>query len=117
MIGCRHALQTGSMRTAFGWSCRTGTIEFNERSIRNLAGIKATGAELAPSRSPRDVVALRVCKCRHSAAEKRAPRPKARSTISEQYLSRGRSSSTRGERWTSSRDNAADNAVLLMIWS
>jgi hypothetical protein len=31
----QHALQTGVMRTGFGWSCRTGITEFNERSIRN----------------------------------------------------------------------------------
>ena len=31
----QHALQTGVMRTAFGWTCRTGITEFNERSIRN----------------------------------------------------------------------------------
>jgi hypothetical protein len=30
-----HALDTGIMRTAFGWTCRTGVTEFNERSIRN----------------------------------------------------------------------------------
>jgi DNA polymerase I-like protein with 3'-5' exonuclease and polymerase domains len=31
----QHALQTGMMRTAFEWRCRTGITEFNERSIRN----------------------------------------------------------------------------------
>ena len=31
----QHALQTGQMRTAFDWTCRTGITEFNERSIRN----------------------------------------------------------------------------------
>jgi DNA polymerase I-like protein with 3'-5' exonuclease and polymerase domains len=31
----QHALQTGIMRTAFGWTCRTCITEFNERSIRN----------------------------------------------------------------------------------
>jgi hypothetical protein len=31
----QHALQTGIMRTVFGWYCRTGITEFNERSIRN----------------------------------------------------------------------------------
>jgi DNA polymerase I len=41
----QHALQTGVMRTAFGWSCRTGTVEFNERSIRNWP-IQATGADI-----------------------------------------------------------------------
>ena len=37
MVGrwVQHALQTGVMRTAFGWTCRTGITEFNERSIRN----------------------------------------------------------------------------------
>jgi DNA polymerase I-like protein with 3'-5' exonuclease and polymerase domains len=39
------ALQTGVMRTAFGWSCRTGILEFNERSIRNWP-IQATGADI-----------------------------------------------------------------------
>jgi hypothetical protein len=39
------ALQTGVMRTAFGWTCRTGIIEFNERSIRNWP-IQATGADI-----------------------------------------------------------------------
>jgi hypothetical protein len=39
------ALQTGIMRTAFGWTCRTGILEFNERSIRNWP-IQATGAEI-----------------------------------------------------------------------
>jgi hypothetical protein len=41
----QHALQTGVMRTAFGWTCRTGIIEFNERSIRNWP-IQATGADI-----------------------------------------------------------------------
>ena len=41
----QHALQTGVMRTAFGWHCRTGIIEFNERSIRNWL-IQATGADI-----------------------------------------------------------------------
>jgi DNA polymerase I len=41
----QHALQTGVMRTAFGWYCRTGITEFNERSIRNWP-IQATGAEI-----------------------------------------------------------------------
>jgi hypothetical protein len=41
----QHALQTGTMRTAFGWSCRTGITEFNERSIRNWP-IQATGADI-----------------------------------------------------------------------
>jgi len=39
------ALQTGVMRTAFGWTCRTGILEFNERSIRNWP-IQATGADI-----------------------------------------------------------------------
>jgi hypothetical protein len=39
------ALQTGVMRTAFGWSCRTGITELNERSIRNWL-IQATGADI-----------------------------------------------------------------------
>jgi hypothetical protein len=33
------------MRTAFGWTCRTGITEFNERSIRNWP-IQATGADI-----------------------------------------------------------------------
>ena len=41
----QHALQTGRMRTAFGWYCRTGITEFNERSIRNWP-IQATGADI-----------------------------------------------------------------------
>jgi hypothetical protein len=41
----QHALQTGVMHTAFGWTCRTGITEFNERSIRNWP-IQATGAEI-----------------------------------------------------------------------
>jgi hypothetical protein len=40
-----HALQTGVMRTVFGWTCRTGITEFNERSIRNFP-VQATGAEI-----------------------------------------------------------------------
>jgi hypothetical protein len=39
------ALQTGVMRTAFGWTCRIGILEFNERSIRNWP-IQATGADI-----------------------------------------------------------------------
>jgi DNA polymerase I len=38
------ALDTGVMRTPFGWTCRTGITEFNERSIRNWP-IQALGAE------------------------------------------------------------------------
>lgn len=41
----QHALQTGIERTAFGWTCRTGITEFNERSIRNWP-IQATGADI-----------------------------------------------------------------------
>ena len=41
----QHALQTGNMRTVFGWECRTGVIEFNERSIRNFP-VQATSAEI-----------------------------------------------------------------------
>jgi DNA polymerase-1 len=41
----QHALQTGRMRTAFGWTCATGITEFNERSIRNWP-IQATGADI-----------------------------------------------------------------------
>ena len=41
----QHALQTGVMHTAFGWSCRTGIVEFNERSIRNWP-VQATGADI-----------------------------------------------------------------------
>jgi hypothetical protein len=41
----QHALQTGIMRTAFAWTCRTGITEFNERSIRNWP-IQATGADI-----------------------------------------------------------------------
>jgi DNA polymerase I len=41
----QHAFQTGVMRTAFGWTCRTGILEFNERSIRNWP-IQATSADI-----------------------------------------------------------------------
>ncbi len=41
----QHSLQTGMMCTAMGWTCRTGIIEFNERSIRNWP-IQATGADI-----------------------------------------------------------------------
>ena len=41
----QHALQTGRMHTAFGWTCCTGITEFNERSIRNWP-IQATGADI-----------------------------------------------------------------------
>jgi hypothetical protein len=33
------------MRTAFGWTCRTGITEFNERSIRNWP-VQAAGADI-----------------------------------------------------------------------
>jgi DNA polymerase I len=39
------ALQTGVMSTVLGWECRTGIIEFNERSIRNFP-VQANGAEI-----------------------------------------------------------------------
>jgi DNA polymerase family A len=39
------ALNTGSMRTAFGWACRTGITELNERSIRNWP-VQANGADI-----------------------------------------------------------------------
>jgi DNA polymerase I-like protein with 3'-5' exonuclease and polymerase domains len=41
----QHALQTGIMHTAFGWTCRTGITEFNERSISNWP-IQSTGADI-----------------------------------------------------------------------
>jgi DNA polymerase I len=41
----QHALQTGLMRTALGWSCCTGETEFNERSIRNWP-IQSAGGEI-----------------------------------------------------------------------
>jgi DNA polymerase I len=41
----QHALQTGVMWTAFGWTCRTGITEFNERSIRNWP-VQAAGADI-----------------------------------------------------------------------
>jgi DNA polymerase-1 len=40
-----HALDTGVMRTAFGWTCRTGITEFNTRSISNWP-IQSTGADI-----------------------------------------------------------------------
>jgi len=33
------------MRTAMGWTCRTGIVEFNERSIRNWP-VQSTGADI-----------------------------------------------------------------------
>jgi DNA polymerase family A len=41
----QHVLQTGTMRTAFGWTCCTGITEFNERSIRNWP-VQTTGADI-----------------------------------------------------------------------
>jgi DNA polymerase I-like protein with 3'-5' exonuclease and polymerase domains len=41
----QYALQKGVMWTAFGWTCRTGITELNERSIRNWP-IQATGADI-----------------------------------------------------------------------
>jgi DNA polymerase I len=38
----QHSLQTGIMRTAMGWTCRTGVLELSERSIRNWP-IQSTG--------------------------------------------------------------------------
>jgi DNA polymerase I len=39
------ALDSGRMRTVFGWQCRTGFTEFNGRSIQNFP-IQAHGAEI-----------------------------------------------------------------------
>jgi DNA polymerase-1 len=41
----QQALQSGKMWTAFGWTCRTGITELNERSIRNWP-IQPTGADI-----------------------------------------------------------------------
>jgi hypothetical protein len=41
----QHALQTGVMRTAMGWTCRAGVLELNERSIRNWL-VQSTGADI-----------------------------------------------------------------------
>jgi hypothetical protein len=41
----QHAFQTGVMRTAFGWHCRTGITEVNERTLRNWP-VQATGADI-----------------------------------------------------------------------
>ena len=41
----QHALQTGIMRTAMGWTCRVGVLELNERSIRNWP-VQTTGADI-----------------------------------------------------------------------
>jgi DNA polymerase I len=40
-----RSLDTGVMRTAFGWTCRTGITEFRERSISNFP-VQATGADI-----------------------------------------------------------------------
>jgi DNA polymerase I-like protein with 3'-5' exonuclease and polymerase domains len=42
-----HSLQTGIMRTAFGWTCRIGIVEptVNARSIRNWP-VQSTGADI-----------------------------------------------------------------------
>jgi DNA polymerase I len=40
-----HSLNSGVMRTVFGWECATGIVEFNERSIRNFP-IQANCADL-----------------------------------------------------------------------
>jgi hypothetical protein len=40
-----RALDAGIMRTAFGWTCRTGITEFNTRSIANWP-IQASGADI-----------------------------------------------------------------------
>src|SRR5262249_42772353 len=39
------SLDTGVMRTSFGWKCRTGITEFNARSIGNWP-IQATSADI-----------------------------------------------------------------------
>jgi DNA polymerase-1 len=40
-----HALDSGVMRTALGWICRTGITEFNTRTISNWP-IQTTGADI-----------------------------------------------------------------------
>jgi DNA polymerase I-like protein with 3'-5' exonuclease and polymerase domains len=40
-----HSLDSGTMRTVFGWDCATGIVEFNGRSIRNFP-IQANCADL-----------------------------------------------------------------------
>ena len=40
-----RSLDSGTMRTVFGWECATGIVEFNERSIRNWP-VQATCADL-----------------------------------------------------------------------
>ena len=44
-IGCACAADRAPCGQPFGWTCRTGIIEFNERSIRNWP-IQATGADI-----------------------------------------------------------------------
>jgi DNA polymerase I-like protein with 3'-5' exonuclease and polymerase domains len=41
----QHAFQSGAMRTAFGWHCRTGITELNDRSVSNWP-IQSTGADI-----------------------------------------------------------------------
>lgn len=41
----QHALQTGAMRTAMGWTCQVGITEFNERSICNWP-VQSAGADV-----------------------------------------------------------------------
>ena len=41
----QHALQSGLMQTALGWTCRTGITEFNDRSMCNWP-IQAAGADI-----------------------------------------------------------------------
>jgi DNA polymerase family A len=41
----QHALDSGTMKTVFGWQCATGIAEFNERSIRNWP-VQSTCADL-----------------------------------------------------------------------
>jgi DNA polymerase-1 len=41
----QHALQSGVMQTAHGWTCRTGITEFNDRSMRNWP-VQAAGADI-----------------------------------------------------------------------
>jgi hypothetical protein len=40
-----HSLDSGTMRTVFGWDCATGIVEFNGRSIRNFP-VQANCADL-----------------------------------------------------------------------
>jgi DNA polymerase-1 len=41
----QRALQTGMMRSAMGWTCRTGITEFNDRMIRNWP-VQTTGEDI-----------------------------------------------------------------------